>query len=149
MQKTNYSPIELSNWIAYYKILVEDIRYAKNQQWRLTYYIVLLLAALIGLSELFKRNWILQTILIIAAILLAIFGTRFLCKFQKDLTRYRSNIGKIRKKFPGYLHDIAKFEPAEGNPTYYVSFLSLLIGVIWVSVFLVACAVILKIAPCL
>ncbi len=149
MEESNNKTIELSDWIAYYKILVEDIQYAKNQQWRLTYYIVLLLAAIIGLSELFKTKSILQIILLIAAVLLGILGTYFLNKFQKDLTRYRENIGKVRNKFFGDLQEISRFEPAEGNPTYYVSFLSLLIGVIWVSVFFVVWGLIFKIVPCL
>jgi hypothetical protein len=45
---------------------------------------------------------------------------------------------KVRKKFPDDLHEISKFKEGEGSPTYYVSFLSLLIGVIWIGVVFIA-----------
>jgi hypothetical protein len=131
----------LSDWLSYHRLLVDDIKYAKSQQWRLAYYILLLLAAVIALSKTLGSEPEVKIILFITSLLLAAAGTHFLRKFQKDLTRYRQNISKVRAKFPDDLRDVATYEPAEGDPTYYADFLHLLIGVIWVAFIFVAWAI--------
>ena len=137
MNQLNNHKTKLSDWLTYHKILIDDIQYAKNQQWRLAYYTILLLAAVFGLSKVLITNSVIVNILFLIAILLGVVGTYFLLKFQKDIKRYRQNIGKVRENFPEDLYHIAKFEKAEGKPTYYASFLILMIGVIWAGVFIV------------
>jgi len=51
MSDSSNKKAELSDWLAYHKSLINDIQFAKNQQWRLAYYTVLLLAAVFGLSK--------------------------------------------------------------------------------------------------
>ena len=128
-EKTN-----LADWLAYYHILIEDVRYAKSQQWRLCYYILLLLVAVFALSRTLGQKTEVSIVLFITAILLAIAGTYFLFKFQKDLRRYRENIKNVRNKFPKDLQEIVRYKPAEEASTYYIDFLYLLIGVIWAGV---------------
>jgi hypothetical protein len=141
MEESTIESPKLSDWLSYHRLLVDDIKYAKSQQWRLAYYTLLLLAAVIGLSKALDSGPEVKIILFITSVLLAVAGTYFLRKFQKDLTRYRQNISKVREKFPNDLREIATYEPAEGAPTYYADFLHLLIGVIWAAVIFVAWAI--------
>lgn len=131
MEEIKPASTKLSDWLAYYQILIEDARYAKNQQWRLCYYVLLLLVAVIGLSRALGQKPEVTTILFTTSVILAIAGTYFLLKFQKDLRRYRQTIGNVRDKFPEDLQELVRYKPAEGESTYYVDFLYLSIGVIW------------------
>jgi hypothetical protein len=134
MGNTEPESTNLSDWLAYYQILIEDVRYGKSQQWRLCYYILLLLVALFALSRTLGQKTEVTIVLFIAAVLLGTAGTHFLLKFQKDLRRYRENIKSVRDKFPKDLQEIARYKPAEEDSTYYIDFLYLLIGVIWAGV---------------
>lgn len=130
------------DWLSYYKILIEDIRYAKNQQWRLAYYTLLLLGATAAASRYLKPPLQATIALFLAALALSIFATHYLFKFQRDLWRYRTNVSRIREeKFPDDLRDISKYDPAEKDPYYYSDFLTLLVVVIWVVLFFVAWAI--------
>jgi len=134
--------VNLSEWLTYYRILVDDIRFAKQQQWRLTYYTLLLLAAIIAISRHLEPELSATIVLFIIALALATAGTYYLERFQKDLIRYRSDVAKIRQeKFPPDLGNIAAYKPAEKDPAYYRDFLILLIIVIWVGLFLVGWAI--------
>jgi len=92
----------LSDWIAYYQILIDDIKYAKRQQWNLCYYALLIFGAIVGLTQIGNLNlknyideirWI--------AVGLATSISCFLIQFQLDIWRYRKNVKKIVKnKFP-------------------------------------------------
>jgi hypothetical protein len=129
-------PTELDQWISYYQILIDDVKYAKSQQWQVSYYVMILLAAIIGLSKVLPQKIAVKIVLFIAAFLLATIGTYILLRFQKDLRRYRENIAKIRNVFPDDLKEIATYKPAE-DKSYYVNILYILIGTIWVSVLFV------------
>ncbi len=127
-------PTELDQWISYYQILIDDVKYTKNRQWQISYYtMILLAAAIIGLSTALNQKPI-QIILFIISGLLAAVGTYILVRFQKDLRRYRENITKVRLRFPGGLKEIASYKPAEEDKSYYVNILYIQIGTIWVSV---------------
>ena len=141
MEESNKEPPKLSDWLSYHRLLVDDIKYVKNQQWRLTFYTLLLLAGIIALSKTIDSGPEVKIILFIISLMLAAAGTYFLLKFQKDLTRYRENISKVREKFPDDLRKIATYVPAEGDPTYYSDFLFLLVGVIWATLIFVAWAI--------
>ena len=138
METTIPESPSVSNWLSYHQNLVENIKYAKSQQWRLAYYILLLLAGVIGLSRTLGAQPQVSIILFLIAVALAVAGTHFLLKFQNDLTRYRKNIKKVREKFPVDLQELSAHEPAEGDPSYYTDFLYLLVSVIWVATALVA-----------
>lgn len=141
-ERSELTTASLTDWLAYYKILIEDIKYAKTQQWRLAYYTLVLLGAIVALSQYLNPKLPATIVLFIAALLIAIFGTYYLRKFQKDLRRYRTNVSRIReKRFPADLREVSKFEPAEKDPAYYTDFLNLLIVVIWVGLFLVGWAI--------
>ena len=76
----------LSDWLAYYQILIDDIKYAKRQQWNLCYYALLIFGAIVGLTQIENLNlknyideirWI--------AMSLATFISCFLIQFQFDI----------------------------------------------------------------
>jgi uncharacterized membrane protein len=141
MEESKTESAKLSDWLSYHRLLVDDIKYAKSQQWSLTYYTLLLLATVVGLSKTLGSGPEVKIILFLVALIIAVAGTHFLRKFQKDLTRYRQNISKVREKFPKDLKKIADYVPAEGDPTYYADFLHLLIGAIWVAAIFTAWAI--------
>jgi hypothetical protein len=118
MEESKSQSTKLSDWLAYYQLLIEDVRYAKSQQWRLCYYILLLLGAVFGLSRVFGQKSEIIIVLFIISVILAIAGTHFLLKFQRDLKRYRENIKNVRDKFPEDLQKIVRYKPAEEDPTY-------------------------------
>ncbi len=137
MEESKPASTKLSDWLAYYQILIEDVRYVKNQQWRLCYYTLLLLVAVIGLWGALGQMPKVRVILFTTSVILAIVGTYFLLKFQKDLRRYRQTIGNVRDKFPDDLQELVRYKPAEKDSTYYTDFLCFLIGVIWAGVIFV------------
>ena len=85
MEESKTGSPQLSDWLSYHRLLVDDIQYAKSQQWRLAYYILLLMAAVIGLSKTLGSETKVTIILFITSLMLATAGTYFLHKFQKDL----------------------------------------------------------------
>ena len=134
MANNNSNSTGLSDWLAYYQILIDDVKYAKGQQWHVSYYILILLSAAIGLSKILSIKPVTQIVLFVFSCILATVGTLILSRFQKDLRRYRENISKVRSKFPEDLHDIANYEPAEEDPSYYAFVLYVQIATIWVAV---------------
>ena len=81
MEKSRTEPPKLSDWLSYHRLLVDDIKYAKSQQWRLAYYTLLLLAAVIGLSKTLGSEFEVTIVLFITSIILAVAGTYFLHKW--------------------------------------------------------------------
>jgi hypothetical protein len=137
MDEQKSPSIAVAEWLSYHQTLIEDIKFAKSQQWRLAYYVLLLQGAIIGLSKTLPTHNVTIIILSMATLFIAIFGTYFLLKFQNDMTRYRSNIKKVRSKFPSDLKEIATYESAEGDPAYYSGFLYFIISFIWLGAILV------------
>jgi hypothetical protein len=84
-----------------YQITIEDIKHIKNRQWTVTYYLLLLFAAIIGFyktvndpnSVAIAFLWIQRAVLSLIAIAVAVLGHKFfLSNFQETLVRYRSNL---------------------------------------------------------
>jgi len=137
MEKSDQKKATTDQWFQYFQIVIDDIKFAKMQQWRLVYYILLLQVAIVGVYAMPGKFYMEITILFTLSAFLAIFGTYFLIKFQNDLTCYRNRKGKCIDNFPYDLRDIVRDEKAEGDPGYYISFLRLQISIIWISVALV------------
>jgi len=77
-----------------YSVCVEDIRYVKSRQWSVTYYLILLFAAIIGFAAAQGSDLriALRILLSIMGLIVALTGTCFLCQFQKDLAKYRRRL---------------------------------------------------------
>lgn len=78
-----------------YSTTVEDIRFAKRQQWQITYYALILMAAIyyfMGKYQVFPLSKILISIVGFVTIVL-------LCRIEKDIhSRYRPRIDAVRNK---------------------------------------------------
>jgi hypothetical protein len=84
-----------------YAKTLDDIENMKNRQWRITYYLLLLYSAILLFCGLLKLDvhWtpvildvLLRSVVAVVTALIAIMGTRLLCRFKKDLSAYRSNL---------------------------------------------------------
>jgi len=87
-----------------YKIYIDDIKYAKSRQWTVTYYLLLLFVAVVGLAELLKFeilevSIIVNILLSVSALIVGFLGRFFLDKLHNDIVRYRKNlIEKVIRK---------------------------------------------------
>jgi len=113
----------ISDWIAYYRILIDDIKFAKRQQWNICYYTLLIFGAIIGLTQIKNlelRNYV--CLIISIAAFIAIYVSYLLIQFQMDIWRYRKNAKIIiENKFPYDIASIASY-PKAASWKYYVSF---------------------------
>ena len=103
-----------------YQITIDDIRYAKRQQWAITYYGLLLITGILGFYKLIQSSktniaCFEKGILFALAVLIALMGTWILCTFQKSLCEYRERLVRIinkkenfSKKFKDALGDISR-----------------------------------------
>lgn len=80
-----------------YQITINDIKYIKTRQWAVTYYLLLLYAAIIGFSEIIKPDqgilpcWQ-RVVLYLTIVGIAVFGIFLLNNFEKTLARYRKGL---------------------------------------------------------
>ncbi len=116
-----------------YQSAVNDIEHVKSRQWAITYYLLLLLAAIIGFSKamdlsqqglFYWGKWVLSVI----AILIAYIGGWFLLKFQGALGRYRTHltndiVPNLSKEFQEYYEEVMK-KRYNGDPTWKEKHLS-------------------------
>ena len=95
-----------------YSILIDDIKYLKSRQWIITYYLLLLYAAIIGFCRLmgFDKNndfCFEKTLLSILILLIATFGTIYQFVFQSTIHRYRT---LLKGTLPHLSDSFRKFE---------------------------------------
>ena len=106
-----------------YQIAIDDIKYLKNRQWAVTYYLLLIYAAIISLYHLADRPdcpW-LEKGLALIAVLVAALGTYFLVDFQSRISTYRKHRKFIIEK-KKLSNDFISFEENEiGDLDEYIS----------------------------
>jgi len=101
-----------------YSILIDDIKYLKSRQWTITYYLLLLYAAIIGFYKLMGFDKPMgfdkgsdvcfeKTILSILILMIATFGTIYQWLFQSRISRYRT---LLKATFPHLSDSFRKFE---------------------------------------
>jgi hypothetical protein len=79
-----------------YRVIIDDIKYIKSRQWAVTYYLLLLFAAIISFHHLVNPVYPWQEkILTFIAILVAALGTFYLMEFQYRLSLYRERLVDI------------------------------------------------------
>jgi hypothetical protein len=80
-----------------YQVTIDDIKYIKTRQWAVTYYLLLLYAAVIGFYKIMKPDhgiipcWQ-KVVLYLTIVGIAVFGIFFLNKLEKTLARYRKRL---------------------------------------------------------
>jgi hypothetical protein len=83
-----------------YQVTRDDIRYVKRQQWATTYYVLLLIAAIVAFHDaLFHPTAMEKFILVMLAFLIVIAGTSYLIIFQKTLLKHRDKLTSIEQHF--------------------------------------------------
>lgn len=124
-------------WLTYYDILVNDIRFAKSQIWRLVYYVILLYAAIFYLSNSPHFGTVGKYILFFSSLFLASFGSHYLLGFYKDIKIYRKKLEDTRVNLPC---DLGKIARPESTDPKHERLKHLLLIVIWISFLLVVWA---------
>jgi uncharacterized integral membrane protein len=89
-----------------YEDALSNIRWAKQQQWQVGYYILLVYVAIIGYAELAEvrpsgmswRESAPAVILISLSVLVALVGARFLCSYQAFMMQERTRLHRIRDR---------------------------------------------------
>ncbi len=111
-----------------YTSSVEDIRFAKSQQWRLTYYALILMVALMYLKTKYPLCFSWDDVLINSLIpLIAGVAITFLWKMEGDIRRYRGRIKGVRAFLTGPFKNIIKLEAnylERGYKSGYVAIMS-------------------------
>jgi len=79
-----------------YQVIIDDIKYIKNRQWAVTYYLLLLFVAIIGFYKIINPEQVilpwLRCTLFMIAVGVAVFGILFLNGLEKTLARYRKRL---------------------------------------------------------
>lgn len=75
---------------------VEDIKFAKLQQWRITYYAMLLMAGIFYIRTYYQLHCFWHICLIIFILVLAFIALMLLYKIEKDILKYRTRIKEIQ-----------------------------------------------------
>jgi len=97
MDSNNYGQSTLADFRMLYQVTIDDIRYIKGRQWVVTYYLLLLFAAIIGFSETIGLdqidNWRWEKLVLSGiSVGIAILGICFLIGYQKTLAGYRRRL---------------------------------------------------------
>jgi len=122
--ETMYTEIKMESTFAdfrmKYQAILDDIKFIRGRKWAVTYYLLLLYAAIIGFSKAIGLD---QTygscgqkgILFTIALGVAALGIYFIYDMQRTLARYRRN---ITRTLPYLSKDFERFE-IEGHKERY------------------------------
>lgn len=105
-----------------YQITADDLRYTRRQQWAITYYILLLIAAVIAFHDiLFHPGPFEKFVLVILAFFLAVAGTLYLITLQRKLSAYRNRLKVLLDYFSEVPREmLLESLPDYTNPPYYL-----------------------------
>ena len=78
-----------------YTTSIGDIRFAKQQQWRLTYYALLLIIGIFYLRSSNELHLFWHIVLVLITLVIAISAVLLIIEIEKDLHGYRSTMIKI------------------------------------------------------
>jgi len=124
--------------LAYFQLCNEELRFFKLQQWRVAYYCLLLLAAI-----LFLQDYIHDYLLIIFIGLIFIIGSFLLLEIQWSLYKHRKIIDELENK--EFINEIKEcMEVTKGVFARFMKIVSrwLYIGV-FIFILLIACLTVL------
>ena len=84
-----------------YSKLIDDIQFAKLQQWRTVYYCVILLGAILTSTKTFcsPSSKFINLILSIVSGAIGILGCIAIIIFQRSLNEYRKKVNKLKYEF--------------------------------------------------
>ena len=115
MSEQENSDREAAEFRLLYQTTADDIKYVRRQQWAITCYALLLIAAIVGFHDiLFHPGLVEKSILVFLAFVIGIAGTLYLISLQKTLSKYRGKLMKITDHFSG----VARETLLESLPDY-------------------------------
>ena len=102
-----------------YTTSIGDIRFAKQQQWRLTYYALLLIIGVFYLRSSDELHLFWHIFLALITLVIAISAVLLIIEIEKDLYGYRSKMIKIENALSG---EFKKINPADKDKLKYKQF---------------------------
>jgi len=100
MSERGTSDREAAEFRLLYQITADDMKYIRRQQWAITCYTLLLIAAVIGFHDiLFHPAPLEKVILVILAFMIAIAGTLYLITLQRKLSEYGNKLVAMMDNF--------------------------------------------------
>lgn len=117
----------------YFQVLIDDIRYSKQQQWNTIYLALVAIGAILGifLAVESKVNFLCQPLpivkitprwfLTVICSFIAGLGIMYIGRYYRDIGNYRYKSRRIlREKFSEYTRNIAREDPdAKKDPEWY------------------------------
>lgn len=103
-----------------YLVCVEDIKFVKNRQWSITYYLLLLYAGIVYVAYVFQGKLSLNnnpiiSVMIVLTLGAFIVGVYLHCEFYGDILRYRRNMREAAKYLTS---EFQKYESHEKGKNY-------------------------------
>jgi hypothetical protein len=89
-----------------YKIIIDDIRFSKQQQWKIFYYGLVLHGSIIGFSQIIKLTCIKACLLTIFSLLGCILCIYYINHYNYDMRTYRKRLSKVQNDFSKYTKGI-------------------------------------------
>jgi len=96
-----------------YTTSVGDIRFAKQQQWRFTYYALLLMTGIFYLRSNTELHLCWHIALAATTLLIAVFAVWVIIRIEDDLLRYRSKMIEVENRLPNIFGNLSKTKEME------------------------------------
>jgi hypothetical protein len=94
------APQEQQEWLVLYQLAVEDIRFFKDQQWKISNYAILLYAAIVTISQIVKPlTYSERCVLTILTLIIAACTTWILISLQSSINNARKEHTEASKYF--------------------------------------------------
>jgi hypothetical protein len=115
MSERGTSDREAAEFRLLYQITSDDIKHTRRQQWAITCYALLLIAAIVGFHDiLFHPTSVEKFISVILAFVIAIAGTLYLIILQETLFKYGNKLMTITDHFS----EVSRETLLEPTPDY-------------------------------
>jgi hypothetical protein len=122
-----------------YTASIEDIKFAKRQQWQLTYYALISMGALMYLKTRYHLPFCWGDALInVLIIIIAIFAIFLLWKMENDIRRYRGRIRQARILLSDQFKNIIELDANYLKASYKIGYLLIMSTTLAVAAFLLA-----------
>jgi hypothetical protein len=103
MEKNVFSILNQENLLFFYQLTSDEIHHVQKQKWSITYYSLLINAAIFGLYRLLDTGSIKlyeQLVLLVLSVIVMFAGVLYLSFTQKLLVEYHVRLRRIYKNLP-------------------------------------------------
>ena len=106
-----------------YSISVDDIRFAKQQQWRITYYTLIIMSGIYYIRSHYILSCFWEIFLPICTSVACISAVVILGFIEKDIRRYRSRLLQVRASLTNEFMSIVKLDKKYLTKSYKPGYL--------------------------